>query len=156
MLQELLTYAIEFVAIGGFGGILAHYITQNCISVPVPQSSSQQDDTGTRGRSDTERNVSQAERSGLAYQGSESPSELSPCLPIWASPCLFLETASAPVAPTTTVEPAPAYTLSVEPTPAIVEPQGQSQLEQPCIADPWELPILTSSRRWSIAILNHL
>jgi hypothetical protein len=150
MLQELLTYAIEFVAIGGFGGILAHYITQNCISVPVPQSSSQQDDTGTRGRSDTERNVSQAERSGLAYQGSESPSELSPCLPIWASPCLFLETASAPVAPTATVEPAPAYTLSVEPTPAIVEPQGQSQLEQPCIADPWELPILTSSRRWSI------
>ena len=53
------------------------------------------------------------------------------------SPCLFLETASAPVAPTATVEPAPAYTLSVEPTPAIVEPQGQSQLEQPCIADPW-------------------
>jgi hypothetical protein len=48
MLQELLTYAIEFVAIGGFGGILAHYITQNCISVPVPQSSSQQDDTLTR------------------------------------------------------------------------------------------------------------
>ena len=100
MLQELLTYAIEFVAIGGFGGILAHHITQNCISVPLPQSSSQ--------------------------------------------------TASAPVAPTATVEPAPAYTLSVEPTPAIVEPQGQSQLEQPCIADPWELPILTSSRRWSI------
>jgi len=99
MLQELLTYAIEFVAIGGFGGILAHHITQNCISVPLPQSSSQ--------------------------------------------------TASAPVAPTATVEPAPAYTLSVEPTPAIVEPQGQSQLEQPCIADPWELPILTSTRRWS-------
>jgi len=35
MLQELLTYAIEFVAIGGFGGILAHHIIQNCISVPV-------------------------------------------------------------------------------------------------------------------------
>jgi hypothetical protein len=99
MLQELLTYVIEFVAVGGFGGILAHHITQNCISVPVPQSSSQ--------------------------------------------------TASAPVAPTATVESAPAYTLSVEPTPAIVEPQGQSQLEQPCIADPWELPILTSTRRWS-------
>jgi hypothetical protein len=100
MLQELLTYAIEFIAIGGFVGILAHHITQNGISVPVLQNSSQ--------------------------------------------------TASAPVAPTTTVESSPAETLSVEPTPVIVEPQEQSQLEQPCIADPWELPILTSSRRWSI------
>jgi hypothetical protein len=100
MLQELLTYAIEFVAIGGFVGILAHHITQNSISVPVLHNSSQ--------------------------------------------------TASAPVAPTATVESSPAETLSVEPTPVIVEPQEQSQLEQPCIADPWELPILTSSRRWSI------
>jgi hypothetical protein len=99
MLQELLTYAIEFIAIGGFVGILAHHITQNCISVPIPQSSSQ--------------------------------------------------TALAPVAPSVAIEPAPAYTLSVEPTPVIVEPQSQSQLEQPCIADPWELPILTSSRCWS-------
>ncbi len=99
MLQELLTYAIEFVAIGGFGGILAHHITQNCIPCPVAQSSSQ--------------------------------------------------TASAPVAPTATVESSPAETMSVEPTPVTVEPQGQSQLEQPCIADPWELPILTSTRRWS-------
>ena len=100
MLQEFLTYAIEFVSVGGFLGILAHHITQNCLSVPVPRSSSQ--------------------------------------------------TASAPIAPTAAIEPAPAYTPSVEPTPAIVELQGQSQLEQPCIADPWELPVLTSSRRWSI------
>jgi len=99
MLQELLTYVIEFVAIGGFGGILAHHITQNCIPCPVPQSSSQ--------------------------------------------------TASAPIAPTATVESAPAETMSVESTPAIVKPQETPQLEEPSIADPWELPILTSTRRWS-------
>jgi hypothetical protein len=99
MLQELLTYVIEFVAIGGFGGILAHHITQNCIPCPVAQSSSQ--------------------------------------------------TASAPIAPTATVESAPAETMSVESTPAIVKPQETPQLEEPSIADPWELPILTSTRRWS-------
>ncbi len=47
--------------------------------------------------------------------------------------------ASAPVTP--------AETLPLEPT-AVVEPQEKPQPEQPCIADPWELPILTSSRRW--------
>jgi hypothetical protein len=40
-----------------------------------------------------------------------------------------------------------AETLSLEPV-ASVEPQEKPQPE-PCIADPWELPILTSSRRWS-------
>src|SRR5918998_3019041 len=92
MLQELLTYVIELIAVGGFGGILAHHITQNCISVPVPQSISQ--------------------------------------------------TASVPVAPT--------LTCKLEPTPAIVKPQEkpQPEAEQPSVADPWELPILTSCRRW--------
>jgi hypothetical protein len=92
MLQELLTYVIELIAVVGFGGILAHHITQNCISVPVPKSIS--------------------------------------------------KTASVPVAPT--------LTRKQEPTPAIVKQQEKSQPEpeQPSIADPWELPILTSCRRW--------
>lgn len=44
----------------------------------------------------------------------------------------------------------PAETLSLEPI-ALVEPQQKPkpQPEQLSIADPWELPILTSSRRWS-------
>lgn len=99
MLQELLTYAIEFIAVGGFLVILAHHITQNCIACPAPQS--------------------------------------------------FNQTASVPIAPTVTVESAPAETLSVEPTPTLIKPQDTPQSEQPSIADPWELPILTSTRRWS-------
>jgi hypothetical protein len=46
--------------------------------------------------------------------------------------------ASAPVTP--------AETLPLEPI-ASVEPQEKPQPKQPSIADPWELPILTSSRR---------
>lgn len=41
MLQELLTYVIEFVAVGGFFGILVDHISHNCIGVPVPRSISQ-------------------------------------------------------------------------------------------------------------------
>jgi hypothetical protein len=55
--------------------------------------------------------------------------------------------------PQSTSQPASAPVTSAETLPlepiSLLEPQEKPQPEQPCIADPWELPILTSSRRWS-------
>jgi molybdate transport system permease protein len=89
---------------GQGSGVRGQGLGKTSSLIPNPQ----QDDAGTRGRGDAGRNVSQFWSPGLAYQGSESPtesgdsvasiqmglqspSELSPCLPISASPCLFLE-----------------------------------------------------------------